>query len=344
MTKTVAFQKNARNVFFHILTRCNLNCRHCYINPTQHGKETLPANTVQVWLEQLLREDHESNLVFIGGEPTLHPDLDLLIREATKMGYASITVDTNGFFFNSILDKVGPEEIDYFSVGLDGSCKEVNDFIRGHGSFDKCVAGIQRAVAKGFKVSLIYTVSQINIGDLKHMPALLKAMGVDRFFIQVIGIRGRSAEEEAQKLQLTREQWATVVPEVAVRASERGIDVTYPKVFLGRSECFECAGLVAENYFVFPNGRVYQCPLCEDFPLHSFAFEKNKLVPRPPINESHLFQLSIPEGCVINKLVQPGNLDYNREGRPKYQIAYCLLKEEISGLHPKLKAQKTRKS
>ena len=29
-----------------------------------------------------------------------------------------------------IMEKVTPEELDYFSVGLDGSCEEVNDVIR----------------------------------------------------------------------------------------------------------------------------------------------------------------------------------------------------------------------
>ena len=36
--RTVAFSRNSANVFFHILTRCNLKCRHCYINPEQHGR------------------------------------------------------------------------------------------------------------------------------------------------------------------------------------------------------------------------------------------------------------------------------------------------------------------
>ena len=331
MHKTVAFQKHARNIFFHILTRCNLRCRHCYINPEQQGKETLPSKTVRKWLKELTDENKESNLIFIGGEPTLHPDLALLIRAAKKMGYASVTVDTNGFFFNQILDKVTPEEVDYFSVGLDGSCKEVNDVIRGTGSYDKCIAGIQEALKKEFQVSLIYTVSQSNIGDLKNMPSLLKALGIKRFFIQVVGIRGRSAQDVTHSLQLTRKQWATVVPRIAARAARIGIHVTYPKVFLDQSEPFDCAAQVAENYFVFPNGRVYQCPLCEDFPLHSFAFEKDQLAPRPPINERDLFRLSVPEGCVMNKLIQPGNLSYDRRGKPKYKIACCLLKEEIDG-------------
>jgi MoaA/NifB/PqqE/SkfB family radical SAM enzyme len=329
--KTVAFEKNARNIFFHILTRCNLRCRHCYINPEQHGKETLPSGTITSWLKALIDKTQASNLIFIGGEPTLHPDLPLLIRTARKIGYASITVDTNGFFFNRILEKVTPEELDYFSVGLDGSCQDVNDRIRGHGSYDKCVAGIREALGKGFKVSLIYTVSRLNISDLKNMPHFLKSMGIHRFFVQVIGIRGKSAQHKDQKLQLTKREWSTVVARVANQAADLGIHITYPKVFLDRAEPFECAGLVAENYFVFPNGRVYRCPLCEDFPLHAYVFEKNRLKARPPINEMDLFQLTIPEGCVMNKLIQPGNLDFDKQGRPKYKIACCLLKEEVKG-------------
>jgi MoaA/NifB/PqqE/SkfB family radical SAM enzyme len=339
MARTVAFQKDARNVFFHILTRCNLKCRHCYINPEQHGRDMLPAETVKKWLKALIHEEKETNLIFIGGEPTLHPNLPVLVKAARRMGYASITVDTNGFFFHRILEKVTPEDLDYFSVGLDGSCEEVNDYVRGKGSYQKCVAGIQRALAKGFNVSLIYTVSQWNLHDLKNMPDILKALGINRFFIQVIGIRGRSTIGQEDGLQLTRKAWTAVVPKVADRAARLGIHVTYPKVFLDNSGDFECAGLVADNYFVFPNGRVYQCPICEDLPLHSYVFEKNRLAPTPPINERDLFQLSIPEGCVMNKLIQPGNLSYDKQGRPRYKIACCLLKEEVRTESSKFKAQ-----
>ena len=105
--------------------------------------------------------------------------------------------------------------------------------------------------------------------------------------------------------------------------------MTYPKVFLNLNEKFECAGLVADNYFIFPNGRVYRCPLCEDFPIHSLAFKENQLVPSAKLNESDFFQLNIPEGCVMNKLIQPYNLSYREDGVPEYKIACCLLKEEV---------------
>ena len=106
--------------------------------------------------------------------------------------------------------------------------------------------------------------------------------------------------------------------------------MTYPKVFLSPDEAFMCAGRVADNYFIFPNGRVYRCPLCEDFPIHSMVFKDNRLIPTEKINESSLFELDIPEGCVMNKLIQPYNIRYNIDGSPAYKIACCLLKEEIS--------------
>ena len=121
-----------------------------------------------------------------------------------------------------------------------------------------------------------------------------------------------------------------VVPKAAKRIAQTGITVSYPKVFLSSNETFECAGRTAKNYFVFPNGRVYRCPLCEDYPIHSMELIDNRLIETPPINEYDLFALHIPEGCVMNKLIQPDNIQYRQSGNPDYQISCCMLKEEIS--------------
>ncbi|PQP33241.1 radical SAM protein [Desulfobacteraceae bacterium SEEP-SAG10] len=331
MKKTVAFSKNATNVFFHILTNCNLKCKHCYINKKQHGENTLPLETIEAWLKVFASKNKNANVIFLGGEPTLHPDLSLAIKKAKALGYDSITVDTNGYLFHDILSKVDPDVVDYFSFSLDGVTRETNDMIRGKGSYDNCIAGLKKAILRGFTTSLIYTVSQMNLHELDRIAPLLKDLGVDRFFIQVIGIRGKSAENSQEKLQVSRNDWLEIIPDAAQKIAHLGITVTYPKVFLSPDEPFECAAKVAENYFIFPNGRVYQCPLCEDFPLHSKVFKGNLLLDTPKINESNLFNLNIPEGCVMNKLIQPGNLSYNSNGTPEYRVACCMLKEEIKG-------------
>jgi MoaA/NifB/PqqE/SkfB family radical SAM enzyme len=331
MSKTVAFAKNTANVFFHLLTQCNLACRHCYINPGQHGTQRLSIEQIQRWLEILIRRSPSANLIFLGGEPTLHPDLAAAVKSARRLGYASITIDTNGYLFHGILEKVTPRDVDVFSFSLDGPSAEINDAIRGPGCFAQCTGGIRQAKARGFGISLIYTASSRNLAHLKEIVPLLRDWGVDHFFIQVIGLRGKSAGASGAEppLQVTREQWLQYVPAAARAAADLGIRVTYPRVYLDSDEAFECAGRVADNYFVFPNGRVYRCPLCEDFPLNSLFFADDRLMASGPISEADLFQLDIAEGCVMNKLIQPHNLVYRPDGSPAFKIACCLLKEQI---------------
>ena len=334
--RTVAFSKNSSNLFFHILTKCNLRCRHCYINPEQQGEKNLSFVTIKAWLDEFVSISATTNVIFLGGEPTLHPDLARAIKYAKERGFISITVDTNGYLFHDILTRVTCQDVDFFSFSLDGATRETNDRIRGEGTYDTCIKGIEKAVDKGFAASLIFTVSTINIHELELMPALIKNLGIDRFFIQVIGLRGKAAlrgstEDPKQTLQVSRSKWLDIIPEVAQKVAERGVTVSYPKVFLEPEERFECAGLVAQNYFVFPNGRVYRCPLCEDHPIHSLVFKDNLLCETKSLNESDLFKLNIAEGCVMNKLIQPDNLSYTVGGVPEYKIACCLLKEEVSG-------------
>ena len=366
--RTVAFSKESSNLFFHILTKCNLSCGHCYINPEQHGENTLSIETIRQWLRLFSKKCQNINVIFLGGEPTLHPDLSLAIKEAKALGFKSITIDTNGYLFHNILERVTPDEVDFISFSLDGATKKTNDAIRGEGCYDTVLKGIEKAKQAGFATSMIYTVSGENLHELTLMPELLETLKIDRFFIQVIGIRGNSTAHgnlrvspdpvqtsdpvhgKPSSLQLTKAQWLETVPDVAKKVAKLGITVTWPKVFLTPDETFECAGLVADNYFIFPNGRIYRCPICEDHPLHSMVITKETIdknilnnetidqvainnetiISTKKINEADLFNLTIPEGCVMNKLIQPGNIEYDAVGHPKYQIACCMLKEEMS--------------
>jgi len=328
MKQTIQFKRKTRSVFFHITTQCNLSCKHCYIDPVQHGSGMVPLESMKKWLS-ILKKDN-TDLVFLGGEPTLHPDLSLAVKFARKIGYQSITVDTNGYLFCNIMESVTPDDIDYFSFSLDGPDQSINDSIRGNGSYAHCIDGIHAARKKGFAVSLIYTVSAMNIHALHKMPSLIRQLNIQRFFIQVIGIRGKSANNsQCNHLQIGSDHWQKHIPPIAQQVANSGIPVVFPKVFLEPDDIFECAARVSENFFIFPNGRVYQCPLCEDYPIHSYHISDEGLISMPPINENQLFQLNIPEGCVMNKLVQPGNISYDRYGKPEHRIACCLLKNHL---------------
>jgi len=285
---------------------------------------------MEKWLELFVDPDKKSNVIFLGGEPTMHPDLSHGIAKAKELGMA-VTVDSNGYLFNDLLEKTSPDLLDYLSFSLDGPDAKVNDPIRGEGVFDVCTANMRKAVQMKYNVSVIYTVSNLNIDHLHRMIPLLSEIGVKRFFIQVIGLRGNSAQDSPgdQGWQVSPEQWLDIVPRVASSAAEAGIHVTFPKVFLDKEEVFECAGVVTENFFIFPNGRVYRCPLCEDHPIHALEIKDDKLVHRAGLTEDNFFQLNIAEGCVMNKLLQPDTISYDKDGQPQHRISCCLLKQEI---------------
>lgn len=330
--QTVGFKAGERNVFLHILTACNLSCSHCYINTGQHGANMLERQQMEAWIRLFSDTEKRTNIIFLGGEPTMHPDLVHGLKVARQCGY-DITVDTNGYLFNDFLDRVSADSLDFLSFSLDGPDPEVNDPIRGKGVFETCTGNLKKAVALGFNTSLIYTVSSRNIDHLQRMVPLVAALGIKKFFIQVIGLRGKSAPQRdsanTAAIQVDPDRWLEVVPEVAAKVAESGIEVVYPKVFLDNDEPFECAGNVAENFFVFPNGRVYQCPLCEDYPVHSFEIRENRLVRRDGLTEENFFSLDIAEGCVMNKLLQPETISYDRDGVLRHRISCCLLKQRI---------------
>jgi len=290
----------------------------------------LDRATMEKWLELFVDPDKKSNVIFLGGEPTMHPDLAHGIAKAKALGF-TVTVDSNGYLFHDILDRTSPDLLDYLSFSLDGPDRKVNDPIRGEGVFDVCTANMHKAVSRGYNVSVIYTVSSLNIEHLHRMIPLLTEIGVKRFFIQVIGLRGKSAQGSVgeQGWQVSPEQWLEVVPAVARQAAEAGIHVTFPKVFLDPLEKFECAGLVSDNFFIFPNGRVYRCPLCEDHPIHALRIEDDILLANEGLTEDNFFQLNIAEGCVMNKLLQPDTISYDGQGKPLHRISCCLLKQEI---------------
>ena len=329
--QTVGFKSGERNIFLHLLTACNLSCAHCYINPKEHGSSMLSREQMESWIRLFREPSKDSNIVFLGGEPTMHPDLVHGIEVAKSCGYA-VTVDTNGYLFHDFLDRVDPKHLDFLSFSLDGPDSQINDPIRGRGVFEVCTTNLLKAAERGIATSLIYTVSSRNIDGLERMAPLLQELGVKRFFIQVIGLRGKSAlevETSTDPLQVDPKQWLEVVPAVAEAVAKLGITVIYPKVYLEEGELFQCAGNVAENFFIFPNGRVYLCPLCEDHPIHSYEIRDDELVRVDGLTEKQFFSLEIAEGCVMNKLLQPDTIAYDESGKPLHRVSCCLLKQRI---------------
>ncbi|PSK93746.1 4Fe-4S single cluster protein [Murinocardiopsis flavida] len=82
-------------LWLEITTKCQLNCVHCYNNSGPEGTHgTLSLNDWAQILDDAARAGI-SSIQFIGGEVTLHPDLEQLVYHAVAVGIAHIEVYSN---------------------------------------------------------------------------------------------------------------------------------------------------------------------------------------------------------------------------------------------------------
>src|SRR5258708_35047710 len=89
-----AMHSSVRPILANIVPvrRCNLACGYC----NQYDKTSQPVPT-KVMLRRLerLSELGTSVITFTGGEPLLHPEIDVLIKQVRSQG-AIATANTNG--------------------------------------------------------------------------------------------------------------------------------------------------------------------------------------------------------------------------------------------------------
>jgi len=85
-------------VNMHIVGHCNYRCGYCYAR-FEKSKTFLPLPEARRILAELKRHG-ATRITFAGGEPTLHPDLESMLRICAELGLVTSLV-TNG----SLLDR-----------------------------------------------------------------------------------------------------------------------------------------------------------------------------------------------------------------------------------------------
>ena len=134
------------------LFRCNLACAGC-------GKIQYPAHILktQLSVEECLKAVEECGAPMVsipGGEPLLHEGMPELVRELVKRR-KYIYLCTNALLLKEKLEAGWFEPSKYlsFSVHMDG-LQENHDFaVCREGTYEKAIAGIRMAVARGFRVT-----------------------------------------------------------------------------------------------------------------------------------------------------------------------------------------------
>lgn len=126
---------------------CNLACDYCTITPAMRSRALSPRAIVA----ELRRGpgDGYDRVSFTGGEPTMRADLLPLIREARRLGYADIKVQSNGLLFTEAnVERLVAAGCTRFHVSIHTHrADRYDDLVRRVGSYPRMVAGLDAVVA-----------------------------------------------------------------------------------------------------------------------------------------------------------------------------------------------------
>jgi mycofactocin radical SAM maturase len=108
-----------------------------------------------------------------GGEPTIRSDFWELVDYATAH-HVGVKFSTNGSRITpEVAERLASSDYVDVQISLDGATPEVNDAVRGAGSFDTAVRAMERMAAAGFvgfKLSVV--VTRQNVAQLDAFQAL----------------------------------------------------------------------------------------------------------------------------------------------------------------------------
>lgn len=194
-------------------TLCNLKCRHCFIScgPANHDHELMSRGTVRGYLFEA-ESLGVNDTYFTGGEPFLNRELIGILEDALRIGPA--TVLTNGTLISAKRARAlaALHDTSRYSlevrVSLDGTTPERNDPIRGPGSFEAAMGGVERLAEAGLNPILTVARTWGDVEDeetRERFHDLLRARGIDRPRVKVLPLfllgretertRGYDAEE-----------------------------------------------------------------------------------------------------------------------------------------------------
>jgi hopanoid biosynthesis associated radical SAM protein HpnH len=131
------------------LFQCNLACSFC--GKIQHPEHILKQ---RMPVDQALAAIDECGAPMVsiaGGEPLVHPEIHVMAEELLKRK-KFVFLCTNAILLEKKLDNFKPSPYFTWVIHLDGLRERHDRFVERDGIFDKAVAAIREAKARGFRV------------------------------------------------------------------------------------------------------------------------------------------------------------------------------------------------
>jgi len=144
-------EKKFKAVYCDIVHRCNMECANCYLPNRDY-----PDVDYEKMIEFIDKFDNPIEFRFIGGEPTLHRDLEKIVEYASKNRHRT-SIATNGLRiankeYLKKLKHAGLNTVYLSMTGFDDDCiYEITDLLR---CADKKMKALNNVLDLGLRLSV----------------------------------------------------------------------------------------------------------------------------------------------------------------------------------------------
>ncbi len=235
-------------IYLHVTKACTLRCVYCYFSAGEPFEDELSTEEMLSVLKDACLLGPK-RIVFTGGEPLLRKDILQLAQSLRKTGkgiWSCLT--TNGTLVNEENAKDLAEVFNEIRISID-CFKEINDALRGEGSFEKALKAFGWVLKAGGNPVAFITVTSSNIHYLKEFMKYLLTNGIVRVHLSPLRLTGRARDDE----MLSRFE------EIKGTVEEFWHEIFGLQLKIEKKESFNCG--VGKFVTVYPDGSVYPCHL-----------------------------------------------------------------------------------
>ena len=155
---------------------CNLACSHCLSSSGRRDPRELSTAECKAVIDELQR----MQVFYVnigGGEPTVRSDFWELLDYATAHD-VGVKFSTNGIKIDAeAARRIAANSYVDIQISIDGATAEVNDAVRGSGSYDTAVRALQHLCDVGVQAKLSVVCTRYNISQLDEFKQIADRFG-----------------------------------------------------------------------------------------------------------------------------------------------------------------------
>lgn len=245
---------------FHLTNICNFTCKHCY---QLEKSETITFEKYKYCIDQIkgFIKDSDNTIALTGGEPFAIKDFARYIEYAKKQNFKIVILTNGSLLTDQICKTLKRLEIEKLQISLEGP-KEINDLIRGPGTFEKITNGIKIAKENNLTVSISNTINELNYNHIEELYDIVSNLNVDfiwfdRMIPYKSDLKSISTEQFIDFLILLKKiKLKSVIEERNTKVRDKRALQFLPGI--ENDSCFYSCG-ACEHINIIQNGDIYSC-------------------------------------------------------------------------------------